>query len=52
MARKLAEAEALAPKVTPRKPAKAPPASTGKAKPAGATAAPKKPRAAKKPPLA
>ncbi|MBF4209390.1 DUF2934 domain-containing protein [Pseudomonas donghuensis] len=44
MARKLAEAEALAPKVTPRKPAKA--------KPAGATAAPKKPRAAKKPPLA
>ncbi|MCP3751985.1 DUF2934 domain-containing protein [Pseudomonas sp. SBB6] len=52
MARKLAEAEALAPKVTPRKPAKAPPASTSKAKPAGATAAPKKPRAAKKPPVA
>ncbi|CAK9888892.1 MULTISPECIES: DUF2934 domain-containing protein [Pseudomonas] len=52
MARKLAEAEALAPKVTPRKPAKAPAASTSKAKPASAAVAPKKPRAAKKPPTA
>ncbi|MDD1015139.1 DUF2934 domain-containing protein [Pseudomonas rubra] len=45
MARKLAEAEALAPRVTPRKP-------SAKAKPASAAAAPKKPRAAKKPPTA
>ncbi|CAM3776256.1 hypothetical protein D3C81_986900 [compost metagenome] len=52
MARKLAEAEALAPKVTPRKPAKTPAASTSKAKPASAAAAPKKPRAANKPPVA
>ncbi|KJK16597.1 DUF2934 domain-containing protein [Pseudomonas sp. NPDC087612] len=52
MARKLAEAEALAPKVTPRKPAKAPPASSAKAKPASTAPAPKKPRASKKPPTA
>ncbi|WP_433887051.1 DUF2934 domain-containing protein [Pseudomonas vranovensis] len=52
MARKLAEAEALAPKVTPRKPAKAPPASSAKAKPASNAPAPKKPRATKKPPTA
>ncbi|ROL74087.1 DUF2934 domain-containing protein [Pseudomonas vranovensis] len=52
MARKLAEAEALAPKVTPRKPAKAPPASSDKAKPASNAPAPKKPRATKKPPTA
>ncbi|QVM94562.1 DUF2934 domain-containing protein [Pseudomonas sp. B21-012] len=52
MARKLAEAEALAPKVTPRKPAKAPPASSAKAKPASTAPAPKKPRTTKKPPTA
>ena len=52
MARKLAEAEALAPKVTPRKPAKAPPATSAKAKPANTAPAPKKPRATKKPPTA
>lgn len=50
MARKLAEAEALAPKATPRKPRAASSATT-KAKPATAPKAEpvKKPRATKKP---
>lgn len=62
MARKLAEAEALAPKAAPRKPRTTPPAAaTGKAKPAAAAPkakppapaakadAAKKPRTPKKP---
>ncbi|PSS57711.1 DUF2934 domain-containing protein [Pseudomonas sp. BBP2017] len=49
MARKLAEAEALAPKATPRK-AGAKPAAP--ASPPGKPAALKKPRATKKPPVA
>lgn len=49
MARKLAEAEALAPKATPRKPRTKPaPPVTATPKPAAA----KKPRATKKPPVA
>ncbi|MCY1432988.1 hypothetical protein D9M71_490060 [compost metagenome] len=49
MARKLAEAEALAPKATPRK-ARAKPAAP--ASPPSKPAAVKKPRATKKPPVA
>ena len=49
MARKLAEAEALAPKATPRK-ARAKP--TAPASPPSKPAAVKKPRASKKPPVA
>ncbi|MEG0858307.1 MAG: DUF2934 domain-containing protein [Pseudomonas sp.] len=49
MARKLAEAEALAPKATPRK-AKAKPAAP--VAPPGKPAATKKPRTTKKPPVA
>ncbi|MDD2045970.1 DUF2934 domain-containing protein [Pseudomonas putida] len=49
MARKLAEAEALAPKATPRK-ARAKPAAP--ASPPSKPAAVKKPRASRKPPVA
>ncbi|MDD2058839.1 DUF2934 domain-containing protein [Pseudomonas sp. GD03860] len=50
MARKLAEAEALAPKATPRK-VKAKPAAAPEVTPAKPAAA-KKPRTTKKPPVA
>lgn len=52
MARKLAEAESLAPKATPRKAKAKPPTPAQPAQPASKPLTVKKPRAPKKPPVA
>lgn len=52
MARKLAEAESLAPKATPRKAKAKPPTPAPPAQPASKPVTVKKPRTTKKPPVA
>lgn len=52
MARKLAEAESLAPKATPRKAKAKPPTPVQPAQPASKPVTVKKPRTTKKPPVA